>query len=116
VAGQTKLTQSDLEDLAKRHDEVAHEITQTQQQLKTHIEQLASNNQGEMMKALHDVHENWQRSCGDIVKNLEGMSQNIRQSSQKYGQRDEEVAGRVSRVAHSAPGSGGTHLQSFMGG
>lgn len=114
MAGQTKLTQSDLENLAKRHDEVAQEITRTQQQLKTHIEQLASNNRGEMMQSLQQVHEHWQKSCGDIVKNLEGMSQNIRQSGQKYGQRDEEVAGRVSKVAHSAPGA--THLQSFMGG
>lgn len=109
MAQQTQLTQSDLENVAKRHDDVGQQISDAQKKLAQHIQQLAGANHGEMMKSLQHVHEQWNQACGDIVKNLHSMAQNIRQSSQKYGQQDEDLAKQVGKV--QTP-----QLRSFMGG
>ena len=106
---QTQLTQSELEDVAKKHTDVAQQVGQAQNKLRGDIQTLTGTNHGDMMKALEHVHENWQKTCGDIVKNLEGMAQNVRKAGEQYGDQDNQLSQNVKQIEPSK-------LSSFMGG
>lgn len=106
---QTQLTQSELEDVAKKHNDVAQQVGQTQNKLRGDIQTLTSSNHGDMMKALEHVHENWQKTCSDIVKNLESMAQSVRKAGEHYGEQDQQQSQNVKKIEPS-------QLNSFMGG
>ncbi len=109
AGNQTQLTQSELEDVAKKHTDVAQQVTQTQNKLRGEIDTLTSSNHGDMMEALKHVHENWDKVCGDIVKNLEGMAQSVRKAGEHYGDQDQQQSQQVKKIEP-------TRLSSFMGG
>ena len=107
AAQQTKLTQSQLAQLSQRHEDVAQQVTSQQSTLSGSIDTLASANRGDMMTSLKNVHEQWNKACSDIVKNLQQMAQQVNTTGRETQNKDEEVASSVRQV--QTPG-----LTSFM--
>ncbi|MGP4017777.1 WXG100 family type VII secretion target [Saccharopolyspora sp. 5N708] len=94
----TKLTASQLRDKANQHDGVAEGITREQTRLRGEIDSVTGANQGDMIMALDNVHENWQQITGRIVKNLQAMAQQVRQTADQVENKDVELSQAVNRV------------------
>lgn len=85
----TKLTPAEVSATAGRHRTVADDITSQQRDLSNHISTLTTTNQGQMMRRLVDVHEEWNRLTTNIVENLQTMARTLDSAAQNLQSRDE---------------------------
>lgn len=98
MAGQTRLTQSQLNQLSQQHIETKESVNSQQQNLAASISALLGANKGEMMMALQRTHDAWDAQCKSITQNLQGMAEAVKQASQMTGQRDEESGQAVGKI------------------
>jgi WXG100 family type VII secretion target len=104
TSSNTRLSPDQVRQIAQRHDDVANEITSNQQKLTAEIESLCGANSGEMIRALNQVHSEWNTNTSNVVNNLRQMANNMRQAAQELETQDRDSGQGVIRAGGAIGG------------
>ncbi|MEU6268191.1 WXG100 family type VII secretion target [Saccharopolyspora shandongensis] len=104
MSDQTRLVAERLNAISTQHDNTGEEVKSTRTSLGVEIATMASQNKGAMIKALNDVHMEWDRQCLTVENELHAMAQAIRDASAKYQSQDQDQAEQVRRTATTDSG------------
>ncbi|MCI2417475.1 WXG100 family type VII secretion target [Saccharopolyspora sp. K220] len=113
----TNLTVSDLETKANQHEQTAESVKAEQKKLAADIQALVGPNQGDMMVALQNLHQQWQEQMTRVVNDLLSMAQTLREGARKLQQGDVDNGAQLKPLEGAIPmssGSPATPMSSFL--
>jgi WXG100 family type VII secretion target len=113
MAPMTNLTVSDLEAKANQHEQTAESVKAEQKKLAADIQALVGPNQGDMMVALQNLHQQWQEQMTRVVNDLLSMAQTLRDGARKLQQGDVDNGAQLKPLSGSIPMSG-SPMSSFL--
>lgn len=95
AGNETKLTPSQVREIARKHRTVADGIRTQLTSVNTEVQTTASQNKGAMVNRLVAVHEQWDASSRKIVLNLEDMATTLDGAATGLESQDSTNAGGV---------------------
>jgi WXG100 family type VII secretion target len=88
----TRLTPSQVIEIANKHKQEADRITSEQSQLRSNVATLTSINSGAMIQKLITVHQEWDSKTKEIVSTLEEMATTLNRAANTLQQTDESAS------------------------